>query len=306
VSGVRGGGRLSDGSRLSDGCLNGGRRSDDGGASGGGSVAGAVERVLSHERVVVGIAMAALAVAAWAYVWSGAGTGMPARDMTAFALFPHLQPEPMPGMAMSSFGWTAAIAMWWVMMVAMMTPSAAPLVLLYARVLHHHRGDASHAQALASSMYVVGGYLTAWLGFSIAAAALERLLEPAGLTSPMMLWSKSAPLSAAVLLAAGLYQLSPLKAACLRQCRGPAQFLTRYWRPGRLGAFAIGLRHGAWCVGCCWMLMALLFVGGLMNLAWIAALALLVLIEKVAPAGALVGKAAGVVLLGWAVATIAA
>lgn len=106
-----------------------------------------------------------------------------------------------------------------------------------------------------------------------------------------------------ILAAAGMYQLSPLKHSCLAHCRGPVEFLTRHWRPGRLGGFAMGVRHGTWCLGCCWMLMALLFVGGVMNLAWIALLALLVLIEKLAPAGPLVGKISGIVLLLWAAAT---
>ncbi len=120
----------------------------------------------------------------------------------------------------------------------------------------------------------------------------------------MMLWSKSAALSAAVLAAAGLYQFSALKQACLAQCRGPVQFLTRHWRDGRAGAFLLGARHGAFCVGCCWLLMALLFVGGIMNLAWIAALSLLVLAEKTAPAGPLIGRLSGFVLLAWAAATL--
>ena len=135
---------------------------------------------------------------------------------------------------------------------------------------------------------------------------LQAALQPAGLLSAMMLWSKSALLSAAILAAAGLYQLSPLKRVCLAQCRSPVQFLARHWRPGRSGAFMIGFRHGAFCVGCCWTLMALLFVGGVMNLVWIALLTLLVLTEKLAPAGEAIGKATGVVLLVWAGATLLA
>ena len=263
-----------------------------------------VEQVLRHERGVTAAGLAVLTVLAWWYVWTGAGIGMPAADMTALALFPHMRME-MAGMsAAAPVAWVTALAMWWVMMIAMMTPSAAPLVLLYGRVLRHHSAQASQGTAVASSFYLVGGYLVAWLVFAIAAATLQTWLEPADLTSATMLWSKSAVLSATVLLAAGIYQLSPLKSACLRQCRGPVAFLTRYWRPGRLGAFVMGLRHGAWCVGCCWMLMALLFVGGIMNLVWIAAIALLVLAEKLGPAGPTVSKATGVVLLAWGVATL--
>jgi predicted metal-binding membrane protein len=119
-----------------------------------------------------------------------------------------------------------------------------------------------------------------------------------------MLWSTSAPLSAAVLALAGIYQLSPLKRRCLAQCRSPLSFIARHWRTGAGGAFVMGVRHGAWCVGCCWLLMALLFVGGVMNLAWIAALAVLVLAEKVASHGVLVSRLAGIALLAWSVATL--
>jgi predicted metal-binding membrane protein len=120
----------------------------------------------------------------------------------------------------------------------------------------------------------------------------------------MMLWSQSALLSAGVLAVAGCYQLSPLKLACLHQCRSPAQFLTQRWRAGRSGALRMGIEHGVWCVGCCWLLMALLFVGGVMNLVWIAFLAVLVLIEKLLPAGTFTSRASGAVLLAWSIATL--
>ena len=120
----------------------------------------------------------------------------------------------------------------------------------------------------------------------------------------MMLWSKSAVLSAAVLGAAGVYQFSALKLACLAQCRSPLGFLTAHWRPGAAGSFVLGMRHGAYCVGCCWVLMALLFVGGIMNLVWIAALSLIVFVEKILPRGQQVGRVLGVVLIAWAGATL--
>jgi predicted metal-binding membrane protein len=190
-------------------------------------------------------------------------------------------------------------AMWWIMMIAMMTPSVAPLVLLYGRVMRHH---GQHAPAAYAGLLL--GYLSVWGLFSLAAAAVQLVLQSSALTSSMMLWSQSALLSASVLALAGLYQLSPLKRACLGQCRGPVEFLTRHWRPGRAGAFRMGLVHGSYCVGCCWLLMALLFVGGVMNLAWIALLTVLVLAEKLSPAGPAVGIASGVVLLAWALATL--
>jgi predicted metal-binding membrane protein len=140
--------------------------------------------------------------------------------------------------------------------------------------------------------------------FSIAASAIQYLLQHAGVIAPMMLWSQSAVLSAVVLAAAGVYQLSPLKLACLQQCRSPAQFLTQHWRKGRGGALRMGVEHGMWCVGCCWLLMALLFVGGVMNLVWIALLAVLVLCEKILPASAVTKRLSGALLIVWSIGTL--
>lgn len=259
-----------------------------------------------REHAVVGAGAAILALLAWIYIWRGAGMGMSALDMTQLALFPHAQPEPMPGMEAPPFVWSIALAMWWIMMIAMMTPSATPLALLYGRVVRHAlRGDrAASKNIYAPPAFLIAGYLIAWLGFSLLAVTIQYALQNTGLISDMMLWSRNGVFSAAVLIGAGLYQLSPLKRACLRQCRGPVEFLTRHWRPGRAGAFIMGLRHGAWCVGCCWMLMTLLLVGGVMNLVWIAVLALLVLVEKLAPHGVMVGRMVGGVLIIWGIATL--
>jgi len=133
---------------------------------------------------------------------------------------------------------------------------------------------------------------------------MQFALQRTGLISDMMLWSQSAVLSAAVLAAAGLYQLTPLKLACLKQCRNPAQFLSHHMRQGRIGALRLGTEHGIWCLGCCWLLMLLLFVGGVMNAIWIALLAMLVLIEKIAPRGVLASRIAGIALLTWAIVTL--
>jgi len=260
----------------------------------------AVETVLRRERAVVAIGLVALAALAWVFLWRGAGMGMSAIDMTALTLFPHLQPDAAGGMEVS---WPVVIAMWWTMMIAMMVPSVAPLVLLYARVLRHRSANGPSGTYV-SSTFLLTGYLAAWLLFSLAAATVQGQLEPAGLISEMMLWSRNSILSAAVLLVAGAYQLSPLKYACLKQCRSPVQFLTQYWRPGRIGAFILGARHGAYCVGCCWLLMALLFVGGVMNLVWIAVLTALVLVEKLVPIGPQIGRLSGYVLIVWAMATL--
>jgi predicted metal-binding membrane protein len=257
-----------------------------------------IEPALRRERLVVGAALAAITLLAWLYIWRGAGMGMSALAMTSVALFPHLASD-VPGEMPSAL--PVIVAMWWVMMIAMMTPSAAPLILLYGRVLRHH---AAQGKGGVPSFFLAAGYLAVWWVFSIAAALAQYALQPAGLISAMMLWSKSAWLSAAVLAAAGAYQLSPLKRACLTHCRAPVQFLTRHWQPGRRGAFIMGVQHGAYCVGCCWLLMALLFVGGVMNLVWIAALTLIVLVEKLAPRGNAYGTLAGVLLIAWAVATL--
>ena len=257
-----------------------------------------IEPALRRERVVIGAALAVITLLAWFYIWRGAGMGMSALEMTGVSLFPHLAGD-VPGEMPSTL--PIIIAMWWVMMIAMMTPSATPLILLYGRVL---RQQAAQGKGGVPPLFLAAGYLAAWLVFSIAAALAQHALQPAGLISSMMLWSKSAWLSAGVLAAAGAYQLSPLKQACLAQCRAPVQFLTRHWRPGRRGAFTMGVQHGAYCVGCCWMLMALLFVGGVMNLVWIAALTLVVLAEKLAARGQPFANFAGVLLIVWAVATL--
>ena len=193
----------------------------------------------------------------------------------------------MPAMASPPFA--ALLLMWWVMMVAMMLPSAAPAILLYDRV----RETRSSESGIAQSWIFVAGYALLWLLFSIAAAAAQRLV----MGSAMGIEARH--IMAAVLIAAGAYQLSPLKSACLSLCRSPAQFLSRHWRPGVTGAIRLGMLHGAYCVGCCWALMALLFVGGVMNIGWIVLLTLIVAAEKLLPAGAWIGRAAGIALIGW-------
>ncbi|MBX5459912.1 MAG: DUF2182 domain-containing protein [Steroidobacteraceae bacterium] len=283
-----------------------------------------LEKILRNGRALVGAALAVLIALAWSYLWQGAGMGMSALEMTILALFPHAQPEPMPGMDAPVIAYSTAVAMWWVMMIAMMVPGATPLILLYEKVARSAprradegstaaatapSGAVSNAPDLAgtavlNTLLLAAGYLACWLAFAVAAAGLQFAFQRRGLISPMVLWSRSAVLSAAVLIGAGLWQLSPLKHACLRHCRGPIHFLTRRYRPGPTGAFVMGLEHGAWCVGCCWTLMAVLFVAGVMNLAWIALLTVLVLIEKLAPAGPIVSRITGALLIAWGVATL--
>ncbi|MCW2626941.1 MAG: hypothetical protein JWR48_3663 [Mycobacterium sp.] len=179
------------------------------------------------------------------------------------------------------------------MMVAMMVPTAAPMTLLYAAVAR--RAAAQHNPLPSTSVFVTG-YIAMWTIFGLVATIAQHALDQAALLSPTMV-STSAGFGAALLIAAGIYQLTPLKNACLRNCRAPAHFLSRYWRTGNLGAFRMGLRLGAYCVGCCWILMGLLFVGGVMNLLWIAAIAIFVLLEKTIPFGDVSGRFAGAAMI---------
>lgn len=271
------------------------------------SEASVVERILKRERTIAFAGVALLCALAWAYLFTGAGMGMSLRETLNLALFPHASPAHMSDMEMPPRGWSPAVfavvvGMWWVMMVAMMTPSAAPAILLYGRIRRHAQAH-ERADGIAPTAVFAGAYLLVWLAFSLLATTVQWGLEGAELTSVMLMGSQSKWLSTTVLVAAGAYQLSPLKNLCLTQCRSPAAFLTRYWRPGPLAAVRLGVRHGVYCVGCCWMLMALLFVGGVMNIAWIAAITVLVLAEKLAPGGLWVGRVSGPLLIAWGLAT---
>ena len=184
----------------------------------------------------------------------------------------------------------AVAAMWSVMMAAMMLPSALPMIRTFADI-SARRGAADHARAF------VAGYLLVWAVFSLLATAAQWLLLAAGWTNPMVV-STAKPLTVALLAIAGLYQFTPLKRLCLRGCRSPIGFIVGEWRAGARGALTMGWRHGLLCLGCCWALMALLFVGGAMNPAWVAALALAVAIEKTAPGGERIAATLGVLLIG--------
>jgi predicted metal-binding membrane protein len=230
-------------------------------------------RILRHERPVVAASIALLVVLSWRFLAAGAGVDG-AMDMAS------MQPP-----------FAALVLMWWLMMVAMMLPSAAPAILLYARI----RGQRRAGTPIVHPWIFLAGYVAVWLIFSFAAAAAQ------GFAAGGAMALANGRLASAVLIAAGIYQLSPFKGACLTQCRSPAQFLSRNWRAGTVGALRLGVLHGAYCVGCCWMLMALLFVGGVMNFTWIAALTLVVAVEKLVPGGEWVGRAAGVALIAWGV-----
>jgi predicted metal-binding membrane protein len=185
------------------------------------------------------------------------------------------------------------LVMWWVMMIGMMVPSAAPMILIFARVQRKTLPDQNPGLRIA--LFALG-YLLLWLTFSLGATSLQWGLGYVALLSPMMVGS-SKYLGPAIFFAAGIYQLTPLKQACLAHCRSPITFLSSYWRNGDWGAFRMGLAHGAYCVGCCWFLMGLLFFGGVMNLFWIAAIAIFVLLEKVLPAARLISRVSGIGML---------
>jgi len=257
----------------------------------------ALESVLRRDRAIVVAALAALTILAWAdLAWLADDMKMDGMDMTGFRMIPAGQGLMMPASAPwqpIEFGYV--FAMWVVMMIGMMTPSVAPMILTYARV---GRQAATQGKPFAASGWFAAGYLLAWMAFSAAATALQWALERAALLTPMMA-SVSNILGAIVLILAGLFQWTPLKEACLSFCRSPLLFIQSQGgfrrEPG--GALALGFRHGIYCIGCCWALMALLFVGGIMNLLWIAALAILVLVEKVVPFGWVIARLAGLVFI---------
>jgi predicted metal-binding membrane protein len=255
----------------------------------------ALETLFRRDGVIVVGALGALILLCWVALLDGAGTGMDPAAMSGW-LMPFTLP-PAFSSPWTPFYWLVAFFMWVVMMVAMMLPSASPMVLLYARVLRHAESAGKARHASASIVAFASGYLTLWILFSALAVALQYALEQAGALSAMMS-SRSVLLSGLLLIAAGLYQLTPLKTACLRHCRAPAGFIAAHWRAGVTGAWRMGLSHGAYCVGCCLALMLLLFVGGVMNLVWIAALTLIVAVEKLAPFGALTAKLMAAALLG--------
>jgi predicted metal-binding membrane protein len=246
----------------------------------------AVNRLLSRDRWIVGGCVAAINVLAWLWLW---------REWAAMAPDMSMPGMEMPNASMASPSDAAAylasaFVMWFLMMIAMMLPSATPMIMLYARLAPSAREGRA---VLAPAAIFAGAYLAVWGGFSALAALAQWLLVRSGAVSEINLAFGNQRVCGALLIAAGLYQATPLKRLCLKNCRSPMSFLMRFWRPGWVGAGRLGLVHGIYCLGCCALLMALLFVFGVMNLVWVAALALFVLAEKVLPVGPSVGVAAG-------------
>jgi predicted metal-binding membrane protein len=248
--------------------------------------------VLERERRITTAALLLVAAAAWSFVLAGAA--MP--DMGGMDPNMVMAPQPWsPGYAILIF------FMWWIMMAAMMLPSAAPAILLYDLVARRTQSAGG-----AATLAFASGYLLVWGGFSLGAALLHWGLDQSGLLT-MGMASASPVLAGAILIAAGVWQLTPIKRACLVRCQNPIQYLSHRWRGGSLGALRMGLEHGVHCLGCCWVTMGLLFYGGVMNPAWIAGVALYVLIEKSVPAQHWLARAVGFgLVLGGAATLVAA
>ena len=229
-----------------------------------------LRRLLSHDVLISALALLLAAGLAWAWLAQSASGGMSGDHMAAMTVEPWS----------AAYLWPAFV-MWSLMMVAMMLPSAAPMILLHARL---DRSPSSRGRLLHTILFA-STYLLIWSAFSALAAVIQAALVDIGRLSAMTLEIGDSRIAGMLLLAAAAYQLSGAKSACLDQCRSPIHFVMRYWRPGATGALRLGAIHGLYCLGCCWALMLLLFVGGVMNLAWVAALAIAVSIEKWAPPG---------------------
>ena len=248
-----------------------------------------LEAAVAHDRAALIVLLVVIPLVSWSWIV------FMARDMYG----------PMTGASawMMTLQWDAAHlfllwAMWAVMMAGMMLPSASPLLLLYGTAA---RRRAEPTRAVHDIYALAAGYVAVWAAFSLGAVVAQRLLSMVLILSPMMTVTRPA-YGAALLAAAGVYQLTPLKRVCLQKCQSPLSFLMHRWRPGSLGAFRMGADHGAYCLGCCWALMLLLFVGGVMNLAVIAALTVFVAFEKIGPFGPYSARVSGVLLIvaaGW-------
>jgi predicted metal-binding membrane protein len=261
----------------------------------------ALEALLRRDRTIVITALILVTALAWSYVlWLVADMDMGGMDMSGFRMVPAglglMKPSTLPW---SAIEFAFVFVMWTVMMIGMMIPSATPMILLYARV----GGQAANAgKALPATWWFAAGYLLVWTAFALTATFAQWVLERTSLLTPAMAGS-SAVFGGIVMIAAGLYQWMPLKDACLRQCQAPWIFIQRHggFRGDARGSLMLGAHHGLYCVGCCWGLMALLFVGGVMNVLWIAAITIFVLAEKVIPAGRTISRIAGVGFFAWGV-----
>ncbi len=248
-----------------------------------------LEAVLKRDRLIVISGIAGVSVLAWAYMFYLAW-GVKNMDMGMEMFMPQIQ-------SWGAVDFVLMFVMWTVMMVAMMVPSVTPMVLMFATVSRKRREQ--QAPFVSTGVFLLG-YLVAWAWYSAVATLGQWGLHTAGLLSPMMV-STSPILGGTLLLAAGIFQFTPLKYACLTRCRSPLGFLLNEWREGTRGAFIMGLRNGNYCVVCCWALMSLMFVAGVMSLLWMAIIAAFVLVEKVAPGGNWVSRISGLLFTVWGV-----
>jgi predicted metal-binding membrane protein len=249
-------------------------------------MAGTLAHLISRPQALTLITMMAISILCWIYLLV-LGQHMAMRgEMNAHAAMPFT-PRTLTDLLLM-------LVMWWVMMIGMMTPSATPMILIFDRI---NKTRQQRGQPFVATAVFVVGYLGIWGAFSVLATLAQWALESAALMLPMR--HLNSPLfCAAVLISAGAYQFSSMKYACLKHCRSPLSFVMNRWRDGARGALKMGAWHGSYCLGCCWLLMALLFVGGVMNLLWVAAIAVFVLLEKLFPAGQWLARSAGVLMLG--------
>ena len=258
----------------------------------------AVESFIQRDKIITIIAIAILVGATFTYTVLGVGMNMSAIQMTPGLGQSQMSMPNMSAMknmaatpAVWSFNYSVLMFfMWWTMMIAMMLPSASPMILLYTALIRRTKKAKSIIRQVTS---FICGYLLAWAAFSLFAAALQSQLELRDWMSPMMMEATNIYLAAGILIAAGVYQLTPLKTVCLEKCRQPASFLANYKNTWVNSPLRIGLVHGFYCVGCCWFLMGLLFFGGIMNLYWIVGLIIFVAIEKLHEKGIIFGKILG-------------
>ena len=233
-----------------------------------------------RDFLAIGISLGGITLLSWLYLYSMASSmSMPMGAM-------QIQPW-------SAHYFLMMFLMWAIMMVGMMLPSVAPTVLIYAAIA---RKAATGNTPVAPTGAFISGYVVIWIAFSLFATTAQWALDQAALLSPMMV-SNSVGLGAVLIVTAGIYQWLPIKDKCLQQCRSPVDFITSHWQKGMTGAFRMGLSHGMFCLGCCWVLMSLLFVGGVMNLLWIAAITLFVLLEKILPLGDAGGRVMGLIMI---------
>jgi predicted metal-binding membrane protein len=253
--------------------------------------------VLRRDRIIILLALTLLTTLAWSYLlWLSADMGMGGMDMTGFRMIP----AGMGLMISADLPWRAmefafVFAMWIVMMIGMMTPSAAPMFLMYARI---GRQTETQSGPLVATVWFAVGYFLVWVSFALLATILQWALDRTALLDFTMATTSNV-LGGLVFVAAGLYQWTSLNESCLTQCQRPFEFVMRHggYRRDAPGSVMLGFRHGAYCVGCCWTLMALLFVGGVMNVVWIVLLALLAFLERVTSMGRLFARVAGIVLI---------